>query len=241
MISPLGDGISSVELLGSFGDDLTVVNAARVSYAKESTWDDVQGISDPAYTHAFRRMRVADEKLINYLAKHGHWTPFAQPQLRFRYTMPLFVARQWFKHQIGLTRNEVSGRYVKDTPRFHKPTQFRMAPGPGQSKQGSGPVIEDKETIDTAVRAYWYAYIAAQESYEKLLELGVAPEQAREVLPLATYTQFIETGSLAAYARIYHLRSQPDAQLETQHYARAVGELIAPLFPVSWGALTSGK
>lgn len=217
--SPLGDGISKVELLDVMGSDLTVVNAARVSMGKVSTALDER-----------------DEKLINYLAKHGHWTPFSQPQLQFRIKMPIFVARQWFKHQVGFTRNEISRRYVSDEPQLYVPKEWR---GKADNvKQGSADVMEDSDD--------WYE-IADDFSkscihlYNLYINGGVCPEQARMLLPQSMFTEFVETGSLAAYTRLCTLRTDTHSQLETRLYAKAIAEQIKTLFPVSWEALNETR
>jgi thymidylate synthase (FAD) len=147
--------------------------------------------------------------------------------------MPIFVAREWYRHQIGFARNEVSRRYVSDMPECWVPT-FREKDS--NLKQGS------KETIieldDVAKNVYDTSIRISLEAYDELLKLGVAPEVARTVLPQSMYTEFIETGSLAAYARLYKLRTSPDAQREIQGYADEIGKFIAEKFPVSWKALT---
>lgn len=213
---PLGDSIGRVDLLEVMGSDLTVVNAARVSFSKEST-----------------EMTEADGKLIRYLAKHKHVTPFFHPQIRFRIKMPIFVAREWYRHQIGFARNEVSRRYVDFPPEVYAPTELR-ARDP-KLKQGSKEeTIEENDRIAEAMSA---ALDAAVDSYDALLKANVAPEVARMVLPQSMYTEFIETGSLAAYARLCQLRLDPTAQKEIQQYAEAVSELLKERFPVSWAAL----
>jgi len=207
-----------VELLNSMGDDLTVVNAARVSMAKHSD-----------------ELTDDDRKLIRYLAKHQHWTPFSQVTVQIRYKMPIFVARQWFKHQVGFTRNETSRRYVDTLPEFWHPVQWRSRAA--SVKQGSGGPIEGPRLHEIG---YYYgkATKVAAEMYEALLSCGVAPEQARAVLPQAMMTEFVETGSLAGYARIYKLRTDEHAQSEVRVYAREVGEVMKQIAPVSWIALT---
>jgi thymidylate synthase (FAD) len=207
-----------IELLDVFGDDLTVVNAARVSFAKES-----------------HEMTAGDEKLVKYLANHNHVTPFFHPQARFRLKMPIFVAREWFRHQIGFARNEVSRRYVDTDPEFWMPTELRERDS--NKKQGSK---------DTKIQYNGHCLAkmknhndASLTLYKDLMGFGVCPEQARAVLPQSMMTEFIETGSLAAYARLYKLRSDPTAQREIQDLARQVGELLAARFPISWSALTS--
>lgn len=215
----------SADLVDNMGSDLTVVNAARVSFSKHKEVFD-----------------ESDEKLINYLAKHDHWSPFAHPQIQLRYNVPIFVARQEFKHIVGMVRNEMSRRYVDDTPTFYMPEEWRGRPI--GAKQGSSDVViktvwaEGNEIdIDTYVRR---GFSDALYRYGVLLENGVAPEQARIVLPQAMFTSYYVTGSLAAFARFYNLRTDPHAQKEIQDLARLVGPQIEPLYPVSWKVLTNG-
>lgn len=207
-----------VELLEVFGNDLTVVNAARVSFAKES--------------HEFTEQ---DGKLIRYLAKHHHVTPFFHPQIHMRIKMPIFVAREWYRHQIGFARNEVSRRYVDSPPECYVPKPDDIRARDSNKKQGS------KDTpVDEADRAYQHMREITNEAmdvYTTLLKSGVAPEIARMVLPQSMYTEFIETASLAAYARLCNLRLDPGAQKEIRDYADAVVKLLEPKFPVSWKAL----
>jgi thymidylate synthase (FAD) len=208
-----------MELLEVFGDDLTVVNAARVSFAKES--------SD--FTNQ-------DAKLIHYLARNHHVSPFFHPQIRLRLKMPIFIAREWFRHSVGFARNEVSRRYVDTAPECWVPTPDQIRERDPKLKQGSKstPVI-DADIVHALMKTHTNMNIMV---YEDLLERGVAPEIARSVLPQSMYTEFIETGSLAAYARLYNLRTDPTAQREIQDYAQKLGELLEPMFPVSWKALT---
>lgn len=226
---PLNDGISSVEMIAHMGDDLMVVNAARVSMAKESEWE-----LKPAPRGMLAELELAerDKKLIKYLATHKHWTPFSHPQVQLRIKMPIFIARQWFKHMIGFTRNEVSRRYVDAAPEFYVPTEWRKRAE--NVKQGSSEETVDVGLLMVEHTDYW---IAALDTYTTLLEKGVCPEQARMVLPQSMYTEFIETGSLAAYARLASLRLDPHAQKEIQWYAEAIDKVMAQLFPVSWEAL----
>jgi thymidylate synthase (FAD) len=207
-----------VTLLDTFGDDLTVVNAARVSFAKEST-----------------EMTIGDERLVKYLANHNHVTPFFHPQLRFRLKMPIFIAREWYRHQIGFARNEVSRRYVDTLPEIWEPSMLRERDT--NKKQGSkDTAIEQNEECLNMIKSHSDSTL---ELYNTLLSKGVCPEQARIVLPQSMLTEFIETGSLAAYARLYKLRSDPTAQREIQELAERVGKLIEEKFPVSWKALTA--
>jgi len=211
-----------VELLHVMGDDLMVVNAARVSFAKEST-----------------EFKEQDTKLVNYLAKHNHISPFFHPQIQFRIKMPIFVAREWYRHQIGFSRNEVSRRYVSDMPECWMPELNDFREKDAKVKQGSKdtPI----ELADVAQNLYATSTRISVEAYDELLKLGVAPEIARAVLPQSMYTEFIETGSLAAYSRLYKLRTSPDAQREIQKYANEIGRLIEEKFPVSWKALISSE
>jgi len=211
--------MNKVELLHVMGDDLMVVNAARVSFAKEST-----------------EFKEQDTKLVNYLAKHNHISPFFHPQIQFRIKMPIFVAREWYRHQIGFSRNEVSRRYVSDMPECWTPELTDFREKDSKIKQGSKdtPI----ELADVAQNLYATSTRISLEAYDELLKLGVAPEVARTVLPQSMYTEFIETGSLAAYSRLYKLRTSPDAQREIQKYANEIGKLLEEKFPVSWKALT---
>ena len=212
--------MASVELLECMGNDLMVVNAARVSFAKVSTEFSQQ-----------------DGKLISYLAKHNHNSPFFHPQIRLRLKMPIFVAREWYRHQIGFARNEVSRRYVDTSPECWIPTPEQIRERDPKLKQGSKetPVV-DSEMVHQLIKTHTEVNVMV---YQDLLSKGVAPEIARCVLPQSMFTEFIETGSLAAYARLYKLRTDPTAQREIQEYARKLGDLLEPLFPVSWKALTS--
>jgi thymidylate synthase (FAD) len=207
-----------VEIMETFGNDLTVVNAARVSFHKESN----------VFTSR-------DEGLIKYLAKHNHTSPFFHPQIRFRLKMPIFVAREWFRHTVGFARNEVSRRYVDDEPEIWIPEELRKRDP--NAKQGSQ--AEAIETNEAAVEVYKLTVKVALESYNSLLTSGVAPEIARGILPQAMYTEFIETASLAGYARLCSLRLDPHAQKEIREFAEAVSILMAKQFPASWSALTT--
>lgn len=224
------DNIGFVELLEVFGDDLTVSNAARVSFNKES---HLEPVSDPDGNIVGYQTSERDKKLINYLADHHHITPFFHPILRFRLRMPLFVARQWFKHTVGFARNEVSRRYVDEKPEIFTPSILRQRDK--NLKQGSKDnAAPENDTLVATMQAYNEQALAY---YEQLLTQDVAPEQARIVLPQSTYTEFIETGSLSAYARLVTLRTDSGAQKEIRLYAELVSTLIQPHFPVSWDAL----
>jgi thymidylate synthase (FAD) len=209
---------SNVTLLEVMGNDLTVVNAARVSFAKEST-----------------EMTEKDAKLIAYLAKHQHVTPFFHPQIRFRIKMPIFVAREWYRHQIGFARNEVSRRYVDDEPECYIPKQCDIRQRDPNLKQGS--MSTSVCGSEEAYQIMSNAMAVANTAYRTLLEKDVAPEIARMVLPQSMMTEFIETGSLAAYARLCKLRLDPHAQKEIRDYAGMISDCLAEAFPVSWKAL----
>jgi len=213
------DGVGFVELMDTFGDDLTVVNAARVSFDKTSY-----------------ELTEGDKKLITYLAKHDHISPFFHPQARFRIKMPIFVCREWFRHTIGLARNEVSRRYVDTPPECWVPDALHIRERDPKVKQGSkATAVQEAEEVYLLMRDQTDQ---ALHTYHTLLERGVAPEVARSVLPQSMYSEFIETGSLAAYARICQLRLDPSAQKEIRDYAGAVRSLLYDQFPVSWAALS---
>ena len=221
-----------VQYVDHMGNDLTVVNAARVSFNKMSDWD-----SDPNWT-GFNKQILSerDQKLIKYLATHKHWTPFAHPQITIRIKTPIFIRAQLGKHQVGLVMNEVSRRYVSDPPSVYMP-RWRGKPTNG-AKQGSEDFMPIDDEYNTVNRHYEFTVKEALQTYEELLKRGVAPEQARAVLPQGTYTEWWWTGSLSAFARVYAQRSDPHAQWECQQYANAISTIIQPLFPESWKALT---
>ena len=223
-----------IELINSMGDDLTVVNAARVSFDKESAWEAI-----PHAGPIYNLLLETDIKLINYLAKHNHFTPFTHCAITMRETVPIFVARQRFKHTIGFSYNEVSRRYVNDAPEFYFPEEWRAKAG--NAKQGSS-----EETIDINpvgdrpppfLDIYEVAIKKCKATYEELLEKGVCPEQARMVLPQSMYTSYYVTGSLYAWARAYNLRSDANAQKEIQDIAKGWDDICKELFPTSWEAL----
>ncbi len=178
-------------------------------------------------------MSPGDERLVNYLADHNHVTPFFHPQARFRIKMPIFVAREWYRHQIGFARNEVSRRYVDTEPEMYLPTCVRERDV--KLKQGSK--ATEVPLNDQAHSIIKETNELTNQAYKKLLLLNVAPEVARTILPQGMYTEFIETGSLAAYSRLCALRLDPSAQWEIRQYAAAVSSLMEEAFPVSWKAL----
>lgn len=206
------------ELIDYMGNDNSVVNAARVSFAKEaSNFTDEQ-----------------NHRLIRYLAEHKHEIPFAHTAITLRMKAPIAIRTQCFKHKVGFVENEVSRRYVSDKPELFVP-EFRHAPT-GNVKQGSGYALVPKQNHYLQGR-YQDACHNAIREYEFLISQGVSAEQARFVLPQGVMTEWVWTGSLLAFARFYNLRTDPHAQKEIQDLAKMVGEIIKPLYPHSWKAL----
>ena len=212
-----------IEVLNVLGDDLMIANCARVSMNK---WHDK---FEPGN----------DDRLIKYLARNNHFTPFAAPQIQMRVTVPIFVARQWTRSNVGTTRNEVSRRYVDSHLDFYVFKQLRKRPT-DNIKQGSGEDLnEDMNRL--LLGSIHDATRKAVKVYHELLEAGVAPEQARAVLPQTLMTQWVETGSLAFWARFCNLRLGKHAQKEIQIEAREVSVAMEQLFPVSWAALMKNQ
>ena len=211
-----------VQSYPTLDNDLTVVNAARASFGKEKEVFD-----------------EADAKLIRYLARNNHIMPFAHPHIRFRINAPIFVARQLAKHQVGAVWSEESRRYVDDRPDFYEPLKWRERAD--NVKQGSGAPLTG--AIDRlADIAYNDAMAAASTAYSSLLELGVAPEMARMVLPQNAMTTWIWTGSLLFFSRVCKLRLDAHAQAETREVAQKIAYECGKVFPVSWEALmAAGK
>ena len=201
-----------VELVDHMGSDLSVVNAARVSYAKfKDQFED------------------RDEKLIKFLAEHNHWSPFAHASLQFRISAPVFVARQLVKHQVGLVWNEVSRRYVSFPAELYEIKDWRGKPE--NSKQGSaGELKLDPTTLHNLEMFNKQALIL----YNTLIGKGIAPEQARSVLPQSMMTEWVWSGTLYAFARVCNLRCAKDTQQETQQVANQIRDICADQFPISW-------
>lgn len=223
------------------GSDLTVVNAARVSFDKESAWEipveqDDNGIDYQDWDNPV--LKQSDDKLVKYLAEHEHWSPSAHPHLMFRIKAPIFVARQLAKHQVGFAWNEVSRRYVDSKPEFYYPEHWRKKAEdkkqgssedvvkyfnpPGQTRGGIKPQAVYMQLIN---------YI--EEFYEDCITNNVCPEQARMILPQSMYTEWIWTGSLYAFARMLNLRLKDDTQKETREIALQIKKHVVDLFPVS--------
>lgn len=220
-----------VELVDSMGDDLTIANVARVSFNKWKTEFDEK-----------------DARLIDYLARHEHTSPFRHTAIQLRCEAPVFLARQLGKHQVGLTWNEVSRRYVDADIEFFVPDSWRSRPTDGM-KQGSGTEEIDEYFGEDAYG--WYsgsikndylnALQACQTAYCTMVEHGVAPEMARMVLPQSMMVSWIWTGSLTAFYHVWRLRIDPHAQKEAQDFAKLLEQVIEPIFPHSWAALTNAS
>lgn len=207
----------NVELLDFMGSDLTVVNAARVSFAKEVE------VFNPEN----------DTGLIKYLAKHDHWTPFAHTAIQFRVNAPVPIRTQCFKHKIGMVENEESRRYIKCRPEIFIPDVFRKIPE-GSIKQGSGGAHPNS----AAIRSNYIACTTeAVDLYMDMIDKGVCPEQARFVLPQGAIVNWIWTGNLVSFANFVLKRTDPTAQLEVKDVALKVDLIVRDLFPVSWNAL----
>lgn len=209
------------EYIAHMGNDLSVVNAARVSFANSG--DGARTVEQ-------------NEKLIKYLSRHGHWTPFAHTSITLRMTAPVPIRTQCFKHKQGFAENEESRRYISNKPEFYTPV-FRGAVT--NKKQGSGEELtsEQQDSLGDVYVEYMESAIAI---YEALLEKGMCEEQARFVLPQGCMVNWYWTGSLSAFARFYKQRTDSHAQVEIQELAKMVGKIIAPIYPISWAALTEG-
>lgn len=235
-ISVEGAGDGYVQLVESMGSDLTVCNAARVSFNNETDWEKdeealerLRATGSSFHDADLRKLSEKDQKLIKYLAKHGHWTPFAHPQISMRIKAPIPIRTQFFKHKQGFVENEISRRYVHFEPDFISPV-WRGKPTNG-AKQGSEDFIEIKpelqQTFDNMVEG-------CLRVYNDLIESGVAPEQARFILPQGMYTEWFWTGSLAAYVRFIRQRLDDHAQWEIRQYAHSISKIVRDLFPWSF-------
>ena len=208
-----------VEVIDSLGDDLTVVNSARVSFGKrKSVWS------------------AADRRLVKYLAKYKHYSPFRHLQVQFHIKAPEFVMRQWYKHVVGIETtsnsatkdhawNEISGRYV-EVEDFYTPDIFRQQSE--DNKQATeGAVKDQKKALETWDNAHWHAKLF----YKSLLDGGVGKEQARAILPLSQYTEVYWTASFQAIMNFIELRYEKTAQVEIQEYAKVLLDMVEELFP----------
>ncbi|SVA98142.1 uncharacterized protein METZ01_LOCUS150996 [marine metagenome] len=211
-----------VTLIDKMGTDLSVVNAARVSFGKKKT-----------------KFTKQDEKLINYLATHNHWTPFGHCSLQFHIVAPVFVARQLVKHQVGLVWNEVSRRYVDNEPEFYYPEEWRLKAE--DKKQGSSDEVwewDERDNLSGPEYAYDNICNDAKSKYMHWVNvLNICPEQARMILPQSMMTEWYWSGTLMAFARVCNLRCKPDAQLETRIITDKIDIIGRKEFTVSWKAL----
>ena len=216
-----------VTYIDHMGSDLSVVNAARVSFGKESEWNWSKELESG--TGDGCTLKERDTKLIHYLAKHKHMSPFGHAFASFHVKAPIFVARQLVKHKF-LRWNEISRRYVDDEPEFYVPDQWRGRSA--DKKQGSAGVVEgiDSTVVESLVKC-------AKHDYNYLLAKGVSPEQARMVLPQSTLTEWIWSGSLDAFTDMCNLRCKEDSQYETRLVADYIRSEMIKLFPVSVEAL----
>lgn len=250
----------SAEYITHSGDDLLVVNAARASFDKESQlvdgtlkeadanlvrflasgyrtgeWDDL--LEEVIHTARDMDMKDAKEilskKLKEYKRKAQHWAPFGHPHLTIRMTLPVFLARQFVKHQVGATWSESSRRYISDEPGVWFPDEWHTRPA--DIKQGSGAPVDEQDVVSDAAQ---HATGTAISAYKDMLAHGVAPEEARTILPLNMMTTVVWTGSLLFWSRVHNQRVDSHAQLAAQELARLISEIVQPLYPVSWGELT---
>lgn len=245
---------STVELIDVMGTDLDVVQSARVSFDKQSSLEQAIHYSyNPDLNNGMgghdevvvEQLSMRDCNLIKYLATHNHWAPFAHCYIKFRIKAPVFVARQLHKHQAGLVVSEVSRRYVSYTPEVYQPKEWRGKAT--NKKQGSSDqsVALNKThylgDIDKDCDPYEGSCRIALEAYQELLDKGVCEEQARLVLPQGAMTEWIWSGSLAAFLRVVQLRTSSDAQKETADVANQIARHIRGLFPVSYSAYFDGE
>jgi thymidylate synthase (FAD) len=217
---PLNDNIGSVQLIQSVGDDTTIINAARVSFGKR-----IDSIEDK------------DRKLLKYLLEHEHGTPFEHNSLTFLIKCPLFVARQWFRHRIA-SFNEISARYVEAKEEFYIPEKFRKQSTNNRQvsideyvDEANKLIEDDQGTLGTVRQGYEASLNQSFDIYEQLLKAGVCREQARAVLPLATYTEYYFTCNLRSLLHFIKLRDHANAQWEIQQYAKAIKEIAKEIFP----------
>jgi len=233
-----------VTLIDHMGSDLSVVNAARVSFGKEAqpvgwksyNYEDGSGAHGQTHGEFIAILEARDHKLIRYLAEHKHLSPFGHAFASFHVKAPIFVARQLVKHKF-LRWNEISRRYVDDEPELYWPSEIRMKAD--NVKQGSG---GKHPTINHGVGTGYYQELKGEvtsllDTYEWLIKEGVAPEQARMILPQNTMTEWYWSGSLDAFAAMCKLRCASDTQYESRVVANQISEVMGQLFPVSWASL----
>lgn len=218
-----------VSLIDYMGSDLSVCRAARVSFSKTTEYE----LALDSNKVLQKVLREGDQKLIKFLAKHKHVLPFRHPHISVHIKVPMFVARQLGKHQVGMSWSEESRRYIDKDPEFYCPDIWRSRAK--DKKQGSSdePIIG----VSIVFREFNSSIEHALDTYKNMLGRGVAPEQARMILPQNTYIEAIWTGSLLAFFHVWNLRSKSDAQKEVQEVAKQIDEIISPLYPHSWAAL----
>lgn len=240
----MADSQIKVELIDYMGNDLTVTNAARVSFDKESEWDwDECGVKSSFTGESRQVLKEKDKKLIQYLAKHVHLSPFGHCFASFRVTAPVFVSRQLVKHKF-LRINEVSRRYVDTPPEFYVPDVWREKAD--NKKQGSANT-EHPMTCEVVEAGIPYPvdfkgwlesnYTSTLDLYNMMIKEGVCPEQARMILPQSMMTSWYWSGSMDAFAAMCHLRLKEGAQYETRIVAEEIDAIMSTLYPVSWEAL----
>ncbi|WP_407569478.1 FAD-dependent thymidylate synthase [Deinococcus altitudinis] len=217
---PLADSIGAVSLVQHVGSDKMIANAARVSFG---------GDSDAP-------LSKRDEKLIGYLLRERHGSPFEHNLITFKVVCPIFVDRQMVRHRVGVSKNEISGRYVEVAERVYIPSQFRQQ---AKSNRQASTEADERLDQDAAAGLYRSAWESAYAAYQGLLALGVTREQARGVLPQALYTESYYTFNVRSLLHFLGLRDHDGAQYETRLFARAMGELAEPLFPVTFAAWRS--
>lgn len=208
----------TIELIDRMGNDLRISNVARVSFGK---WKE--------------EIDEKDVKLINYLAKHEHNSPFRHVQISLRCKAPIFLARQLVKHQVGLSWNEISRRYVDTDVEFYEPEEWRSRPSNG-IKQGSGGIHPESSYFTDQYEKF---LLRVEMLYDEMIENDIAPEMARMVLPQSMMVDWVWTGSLEAFYHVYRLRSGEGAQEEAKEFAEKLKEIIEPEFPNAWNALVN--
>ena len=242
MLLPIEQAIT-VEPIDILGNDLSVVNAARVSFDKQSNWESVEectaegGAGEPASLKYL--LKEGDKGLIRFLAREGHITPFRHVQLQLRCKAPIFIARQLSKAQTGFSWNEVSRRYVSGNPAFYEPSCWRKCPEDG-IKQGS--TDECVEAIGKGGKLstssqYLKAVSTSAVVYAKMIKAKVAPEMARMVLPQSMITEWVWTGSLYGFYTVYRQRIDSHSQKEAQYFAKILDQIIPDNLRFSWETL----
>ena len=223
MIKEVSKKEIKVNLIDHMGGDSSIVRSARVSFANDKSTSNFP-------------INEKDERLIKFLARHGHWTPFAHTCLTFYVQAPIFVARQLGKHQVGLVWNEVSRRYIDHEPDTYYFSEWRERAL--DKKQGSKETPIENQKASEASAIFEFIDRLSTDAYNRLLSIDVCPEQARSVLPMATMTRWYWTGSLYAFSRVCNLRLHGTSQKETAEVAKQISDICSDQFPVSWKALS---